>query len=65
MLVPETQGVDDLVPLNAQVILEHIQEKDVGQLMRGMTDASDHAHSGAAFGILKDYHIGSLNDKPR
>jgi len=50
--------------LNAQVILEHLQEKDVGQLMRGMSDASDHAHSEAAFGMLKDYRIGSLNDMP-
>lgn len=50
--------------LNAQVILEHLREKNVGQLMRGTSNASDHAHSEAAFGMLKDYHIGSLNDMP-
>ena len=50
--------------LYAQVILEHLQERDLGQLMRGASNTSDHAHSEAAFDMLKDYRIGQLNDMP-
>lgn len=48
-------------PGGAEVILEHLKESDVGQLMRGATSTFDHAHSEAAFGMLKDYHVGSLD----
>ncbi|KAG0604244.1 hypothetical protein M758_10G156100 [Ceratodon purpureus] len=51
-------------PGGPEVILEHLLEKDLGQPMRGASNNSDHAHSEAAFDLLKEYHIGSLNDMP-
>lgn len=61
----ETCFLNDGVTTCTQVILEHLQEMDAGPLMRGMTRGSDHAHSDAAFGMLEEFHIGTLNNSSR
>lgn len=45
-----------------QIVLDHLHETDIGDLMRGETGEEDehHAHSKAAFRMLQQYLVGPL-----
>jgi hypothetical protein len=45
-----------------KILLEHISDKDVYEVMRGSTrNAENHSHSEAAFDMLKQFHVGRLS----
>ncbi|KAJ7237322.1 hypothetical protein O6H91_Y445600 [Diphasiastrum complanatum] len=52
-------------PGGAQIILDHLVDGDVGALMRGINHPDSHFHSKAAFEMLKQFCIDSLEDLQR
>ncbi|CAM6094247.1 unnamed protein product [Calypogeia fissa] len=50
-------------PGGEEIILEHLHEKDIGELMRGETgeEGEHHLHSKVAFRMLQQYLVGPLS----
>lgn len=43
-----------------QLIMEHLEDDNVHDIMQGTDKASDHSHSKSAYEMLEQFHVGSL-----
>ncbi|KAL2642066.1 hypothetical protein R1flu_009653 [Riccia fluitans] len=50
-------------PGGAELIMEHLEDDNVYEIMKGVDESSDHSHSKAAFNMLQQFHVGRLPSK--
>ncbi|KAJ7560518.1 hypothetical protein O6H91_04G133500 [Diphasiastrum complanatum] len=55
----------DIHPGGAEIIFEHISQADLGELMRGSSHPEAHFHSQAAFRMLSQFMIGTVESAYR
>ncbi|BBN00675.1 4-hydroxysphinganine ceramide fatty acyl 2-hydroxylase [Marchantia polymorpha subsp. ruderalis] len=50
-------------PGGSELIMEHLEDDNVHDIMQGTDKASDHSHSKSAYEMLEQFHVGSLPSK--
>ncbi|KAG6554246.1 hypothetical protein Mapa_004162 [Marchantia paleacea] len=50
-------------PGGSELIMEHLGDDNVHDIMQGIDEASDHSHSKSAYEMLQQFHIGRLPSK--